>query len=72
MTFRCHKFTEIDLKILPYFYKNKIKGVKSEDFNAFCKIAGIIRDKAHLTSDGLDKIKEIKSGMNTGRYAKED
>jgi hypothetical protein len=68
-TYRCHKFAEIDLKILPYFYKNKIKGVKSEDFNAFCEIAEIIRDKAHLTSEGLDKIKEIKSGMNTGRYA---
>jgi len=26
-----------------------------------------MRNKAHLTEEGLSKIREIKSGMNTGR-----
>jgi len=26
-----------------------------------------MKNKAHLTKEGLDKIREIKAGMNTGR-----
>jgi hypothetical protein len=33
----------------------------------FCKAAELMRNKAHLTWEGLSKIREIKSGMNTGR-----
>ena len=39
----------------------------------FCKIVDIMRNKRHLTSEGLEEIRKIKSGMNTGRdYEKLD
>jgi len=41
--------------------------VKSKDFADFCKVVDIIKVKGHLTAEGLDQIRKIKSGMNTGR-----
>jgi hypothetical protein len=37
------------------------------DFNDFCKIADFMKNKSHLTSEGLEQIRHIKSGMNRGR-----
>ena len=37
------------------------------DYQDFCKVAKIMEDKSHLTTEGLKKIKSIKSGMNKGR-----
>lgn len=61
-------FSEICEKIIPFFQKHKIRGVKSEDFADWCKIAELIKVKDHLTFSGLDQIRKIKSGMNKGRY----
>jgi hypothetical protein len=33
----------------------------------FCKAADLMKNKAHLTKEGLDKIISLKSGMNRGR-----
>ena len=63
-----YKFSDNYEKIIPFFLKNKIIGVKSEDFADWCKVAELIKAKDHLTSSGLGKIREIKSGMNIGRY----
>ena len=62
-----NKFTDIYEKIIPFFKKHKIVGLKSEDFSDWCKVAELIKVKDHLTSSGLDQIREIKSGMNKGR-----
>lgn len=37
------------------------------DYKDFCKVSQIIQSKAHLTKEGLDRIDQIKSGMNRGR-----
>ena len=37
------------------------------DFNDWCKVAELIESKSHLTEEGLEKIREIKSNMNKGR-----
>lgn len=42
-------------------------GIKSKDFNDFVKIAELMKNKAHLTSEGLDKIRKIQIEMNKGR-----
>jgi hypothetical protein len=54
-------------KIIPFFQKYQIKGAKSYDFEDFCKVAELIKNKAHLTQDGLDQIRKIRAGMNRGR-----
>ena len=33
----------------------------------FCKVANLMEGKLHLTKEGLDQIRKIKDGMNTGR-----
>jgi hypothetical protein len=53
--------------IIPFFNKYPLKGSKNLDFKDFCKVAELINEKAHLTQEGFEKIKNIRAGMNTGR-----
>jgi hypothetical protein len=45
--------------------------VKALDFADFCEVAELIKNKVHLTSEGLKKIHIIKAGMNRGRRLEE-
>ncbi|OTA71343.1 hypothetical protein M434DRAFT_402737 [Hypoxylon sp. CO27-5] len=54
------KFSDILEKIIPFFDKYPILGVKQKDFEYFKSVASIIQNKKHLTEEGLLKIKEIK------------
>jgi hypothetical protein len=62
-------FKDIYDKIIPLFKKYHILGIKSLDFEDFCKVAEIKNNKNHLTLNGLNKIKKkkIKIGMNRNR-----
>lgn len=60
--FHVTKFSDIIEKIIPFFDKYHLLGVKQKDFKVFKIVAYIIRDKKHLTEEGLLKIKEIKLG----------
>lgn len=61
------KFADLTDKMIPFFDKYPIVGAKRQDYLDFCKVAELMRSKAHLTSSGLEQIKQIKSGMNRGR-----
>jgi hypothetical protein len=61
------KFSVIRDKIIPFFERNPIAGVKHSDFSDFKAAAELIENKSHLTQTGLEKILSIKAGMNTGR-----
>jgi len=61
------KFSDIKDKIMPFFQKHGILGVKLQDFNDWCKVVNLMKDKEHLTPEGLDKIFKIKAGINKGR-----
>lgn len=67
--FIVEKFSDIETKIIPFFNKYPIVGVKSQDFQDWCFVGKIMQDKEHLTQDGLDKIIKIKAGMNKGRFS---
>ncbi len=54
------KFSDIVEKIIPFFNKYPLLGVKQKDFLNFKLVASIISDKKHLTEEGLSQIKEIK------------
>jgi hypothetical protein len=60
---------DINEKIIPFFDKSPLQGTKRLDFPDpdFCRVAELMKEKAHLTAEGLDKIRKIKEGMNTGR-----
>ena len=65
--FRCQKISDIQDKIIPFFTKYPIHGVKALDFADWRKVAELINEKKHLTKEGLNKIKQIKARMNRGR-----
>ena len=54
-------------KIIPFFEKYPISGIKTLDFANFKEVAYIIKNKEHLTEKGYNKILEIKSNMNQKR-----
>jgi len=67
VVFKVRKFSDLIEKIIPFFVKYPILGVKSKDFEDFCKVAELMQNKEHLTASGLDQIRQIKAGMNKGR-----
>lgn len=60
-------FQDVSEKIIPLFNKYPLLGSKQQDFLDFVKVAELIRSKDHLTKEGLEKIKLIKSNMNNKR-----
>ena len=65
--FIVEKFTDVFDKVIPIFEQFKLHGVKSKNFEDFKKAALLIKNKQHLTREGLDQIKKIKGGMNKNR-----
>ena len=54
-------------KIIPFFNKYPILGVKSLDFADFKKVAEKIKNKEHLTESGFIEIIKIVEKMNLDR-----
>ena len=68
--FKVTKLDYIENKIIPLFKQHPIKGVKALDFADWCKVAELMQEKKHLTTAGLEQIRQIKAGMNIGRKCK--
>lgn len=64
---RVESIKDINEKIIPFFDKYPLRGVKTLDFSDFKKVVEIANAKGHLTVDGLEQIRQIKEGMNMGR-----
>jgi hypothetical protein len=67
IVYRVSKTSDLTKKVIPFFIKYPILGIKALDFKDFCSLAELICNKAHYTEEGLDKIISIKANMNTGR-----
>ena len=65
--YRVSKLSDIEKKIIPFFKKYPIVGVKIMDFADFCKVAEMMNKREHLSAGGLENIKQIKARMNLGR-----
>lgn len=63
--FKVTKFSDISEKVIPFFERKPLCGLKHKNFVDFSKVADIIKVKGHLTSEGLERIIQIKAGMNT-------
>jgi len=66
LNYRVKDFSNI-YKIISIFQKYPIIGVKAQNFKDFCEVAELMKNKSHLTIEGLNQIKKIKAGMNKGR-----
>jgi len=65
--YRVTKLEDNLTKIIPFFEKNPIIGVKYKDYLDFIQVARLMKDGQHLTLEGFEKIKKIKLNMNRGR-----
>jgi hypothetical protein len=65
--FSVASFLDNHEKIIPFLSKYPIAGAKVLDYLDFCKVAELIKNKEHLTLEGLEKIQKIKSNMNRER-----
>jgi len=67
ITLVINKFSTVNEQIIPFFESYPLKGVKFFDYLDWCNVAKIMSNKAHLTQEGLNLIRTIKSGMNSCR-----
>jgi len=65
-------FSDINDKLIPFLNEYPILGAKQYDYLDFAQIAELIKSKAHLTDEGLERIKLIQSNMNRKRTTKEE
>lgn len=65
--FRVTKITDVTDIIIPFLNLYKIIGIKNQDYLDWCTVAELVKNKEHLTYEGLNKIKIIKDKMNTKR-----
>lgn len=61
------KFNDLSEKLIPFFKNHPILGVKLLDYLDFMQAIEIIKNKSHLTEEGLDRIRQIKARMNKER-----
>lgn len=51
--------------VIPFFKQNPLQSAsKQKSFERFCEIADCVRNKEHLTPKGIEKIRQLKRGMN--------
>ena len=60
-------FSDLNKFIIPFFNQYPILGIKHLDYLDWCNISNLIASGSHKTNEGIEKIRHIKSGMNTGR-----
>ena len=60
-------FKDMTEKVIPFFLEYPLKGAKLIEFQAFMRVAELMKNKAHLTKEGLAEIWSIKNGMNQRR-----
>lgn len=65
--FSVSNFSKLVEIIIPIFEEYPVLGGKAEDFKDFKEVSVLIKSKAHLSNEGLNKILLIKSKMNFKR-----
>ena len=60
-------FKAITDTLIPFLNENPIIGIKIYDCMDWCKIHSLMINRFHLTVEGINSIRKIKSGMNTSR-----
>jgi hypothetical protein len=61
------KLNDLYGKVIPLLNKYPLQGSKKLDFILFCEVVELMKNQAHLTAEGLEKIKILKARMNTDK-----
>jgi len=65
--YRIRRFSDFDLHLFPLLDEYPLETNKRLDAEAFRKVHSLMKEKRHLTQNGLDEIKAIKATMNRAR-----
>jgi hypothetical protein len=65
-TYRVDKLKDIMEVIIPHFDKYPLATQKLADYMLFKEIVSLMKNKEHLTLDGLKKILSLKASLNLG------
>jgi len=66
--YRVTNFREIYDKVIPFFQQYSLFGQKAKSFECFCRAAEIMQKNQHITQEGIEQLRTIKSSMN--KYGK--
>ena len=55
---------DLDSKIIPFFSNHELRTAKSTDFELFTQVITLMKERKHLTQEGLTKIARIVEKMN--------
>ena len=66
MAYRVRSKEHLLQRIVPFFMKHPLKTKKHVDFLKFRDVLLLMDQNAHLTNDGVEKIRAIVRGMNRG------
>ena len=61
------RLEDLNDKVIPFFLKYQIQGVKYLDYLDFVKVAELMKNKTHTTAEGVDIISKIKANMNKSK-----
>ncbi len=67
---QCYRYTvssqrDIFEKVIPFFQQYPLQTAsKRKNFKLFCQIARLFKAKAHLTREGVERIRSLKAQMN--------
>ncbi len=64
MAYRVRGHEHLSKNIVPFFEKHSLKSRKRVDFAKFRDIVNLMNRGEHLTSDGVDRIRDIADQMN--------
>ena len=60
-------YSDMTTKIIPFFETHSLLTEKAKDFKDLTLVSDLIKNKEHLTVEGLAKINKIKSNINMNR-----
>ena len=55
--------------LIPILNKYNLQGINKLNFDGFMAIVKLVENEEHLSQEGLEKIRQIKSEISTGRRA---
>ena len=66
MAYRVRKLQNLSESIVPFFMKHPLKTKKNVDFRKFRTVLLKMEKGIHLTSEGVEEIRQIANQMNRG------
>ena len=66
MAYRVRKLKNLSENIVPFFMKHPLKTKKNVDFRKFRTVLLKMEKGVHLTSEGVEEIRQIANQMNRG------